>query len=115
VNTGGRRRPLGLSMRGLSCCALVLTVLSLWLGAAAGRSALGDDHRTLPSVSDVVSMAHVAARPPVPGDAGLPVEIFSLALALSGVALAVRRARIPVRVTAAPSSGRAPPGGARTR
>jgi hypothetical protein len=115
VNTGGRRRPLGLSTRGLSCCALVLTVLSLWLGAGAGRSVPGTDHGALPSVSSVVSAAHLAVRPPVSGDLGLPVEIFSLALALSGAVLLLRRTPRPVRVTAAPPRGRAPPGAARDR
>lgn len=111
VNTGGRRRPLGPRVRGLSCCALVIAVLSLWLGAGPGVSS-GDDHGT-PSLSHSVAVAQVALRPPAPDVHALPTELVALSVVLATVLVVARGEARRVTVRSEPRPGRAPPGGRR--
>jgi len=100
-------------MRGLSCCALVLAVLGLWLGTSAGRSPAAS--LDVPGIthSVVAAVGHVAARTVPPDVAALPAELSLVAMASAWVLITRRRVAHPVRVRAERRHERAPPGGTR--
>jgi len=115
MNTGGRRRPPGpssaVSRAGLGCCALVIVVASLWLGAPTGRSA-PDAHRVA-SVSHVVHTLQPIARPQAPDVDAVPAQPALVALLALGVLLGIPRVARRVPIRSEPRQGRAPPATAR--
>ena len=109
MNPGGRRCPLGPSFRGLTCCALLIAVLSLSLGTGSPHSPV--DHFKIPTtIGHAVASVHPVARPVPHDQVALPAVAVVLTVAY-GLIL-VRRPRIVlhrVRPGGRPS-GRAPPG-----
>ena len=96
-----------MSRAGLGCCALVLVVASLWLGAPTGRS-LPDAHR-VPSVSHVVHALQPVVRPQAPDVDAVPAGPALVVVLTLGVLLGIPRMARRVPIRSEPRQGRAPP------
>jgi len=104
IGRAGRLRRL---VGGLSACAILLSALSLCLGAGAARASV--DLPGTPVTIHVVASMPPIARTPGPDEAVAPIAALVLVVALGIVVVRTRPTAVPARGHCARPTGRGPP------
>ena len=107
MSTGGGRGPRRLLLGGLACCALLVAVVSLALGAGSPLSSIDSEQITV--LSRAVATAPMIA-PASPDQNALPVAAAVVALTFGSVLVRHARAVPHHRPSGPRPTGRAPPG-----